>query len=422
MAVNRRKFPIGFWNYMSMDAFRESDLKDWQDAAFSLIMSPSYDVGNAEHRSKLTLILDWCRQKQVEVILQDPRTSIWGIRKSGMTNEKAKLPDNYESGVRQAVAEFADRPEVVAFSVIDEPTSDIFDATVEAVRIIGKHGGTRFGFVNLLPYWEDAKAMIGHDDYLAYLEEYTHRSGTPLLCYDHYKQMTERGVEGGGYYTNLNFYRQAAFRQSVGFWNTILTTPHFRYRKPSYDDMRWQVNTSLAYGAKGILMFTLYTPVNEGQYETNYRQGPINWWGERTGTFQAIRDVNREVHDRWGGLFLELDLIRVGHFPEVPIDRVECFLGDGVLKDIRLGLGLAPHILISEFVHRTTAESYIFIVNANPRDSVQLTAGFRSLSELRRYSALGEEISVTSDRRDTFECKFWLAPGQGELYRIVKGE
>ncbi|GBG06943.1 hypothetical protein PAT3040_01485 [Paenibacillus agaridevorans] len=37
---------------------------------------------------------------------------------------------------------------------------------------IGKHGGTRFGFVNLLPYWEDAKSMIGRDDYLAYLKEY----------------------------------------------------------------------------------------------------------------------------------------------------------------------------------------------------------------------------------------------------------
>ncbi len=49
---------------------------------------------------------------------------------------------------------------------------------------------------------------------------------------------------------NLESIRRQALKYNIPFNNIFLSIPHFDYRDPSEADLRWQVFTSLAYGAK----------------------------------------------------------------------------------------------------------------------------------------------------------------------------
>ena len=61
----------------------------------------------------------------------------------------------------------------------------------------------------------------------------------------------------------------------IGFWN---------YRCPNEDDFRWQLNTAIAHGAKGILWFFFYMRYPHD----NARLSPIDEHWKRTETFQWL--------------------------------------------------------------------------------------------------------------------------------------
>jgi hypothetical protein len=417
MAVS--SFPIGFWNYISIKDVDETVLKDWEESGISMLMSPSY-TADEKDRVKMHEILQWCYERSIRVMLQDPRISLSGYLKDQKpANSKYILPAHYEQEAKAAVDEFGSHPSVFSFFIIDEPAWNVLDATIEAVNIVKKLSG-KLPFVNFLPYYPNIWERIHFKDYGKYIQNYIEKTGVDLICYDFYAQLTERQYEDPIYYTNLKYFRDNSLRLGINFWNTILSTPHFRYRKPTYDDIRWQVNTSLAYGAKGILYFTFNTPDNVHNNETNYRQGPINWWGERTDTFYHLRDVNREVHKRWGDRFMDLELVRTDHYPQAPVDTLESFKGDGMVKDMKVASGMDPHVIVSEFKSKTNSDRYIFVVNANPRDSIYISLGMPDISELQRFTMFGRQYPVNNEitTMDYFETRLWLAPGQGELLLV----
>ena len=67
----------------------------------------------------------------------------------------------------------------------------------------------------------------------------------------------------------------------------ILVTPHGNYRNPNEAELRWQVYTTLCYGATGISYFTYWGP----------RQwtGNIIDDGKRTPHYAMVRRINRCV-------------------------------------------------------------------------------------------------------------------------------
>lgn len=412
------KFPVGFWNYISIKDVSSNHLKDWEEGGFSLLMSPSYST---EDRQNVYEFLDWCQKRSIKVLLQDPRISL-GSYMSDYKKGRGEfvLPEEYEDNAIEAIKEFGQHAAVMGFFIIDEPAGDVLNAVIQAVQIVKKHSN-KLPFVNFLPYYKNIWERIRFKDYGKYICNYIEQTDVDVICYDYYAQMTERQYEDPNYFTNLKYFMDNSQKLGINFWNTLLSTAHFRYRIPSYDDMRWQVNTSLAYGAKGILYFTFYTPDNTHRNETNYRQGPINWWGERTDVFYHIKDVNRELHQRWGDLFIDMDVTKVVHYPKAPLENLASFSGDGAVSEVDILSGMDPHIIISEFKHITDGHNYIFVVNANPRDSVYVSLGLPGVSGVERFTVSGESYAVKNeiDTVDFFDTRLWLAPGQGELLRLT---
>jgi hypothetical protein len=49
--------------------------------------------------------------------------------------------------------------------------------------------------------------------------------------------------------------REASLRHNISFWNFFNTMPYGGHSDPTESQLAWQIFTSLAYGAKGILYF-----------------------------------------------------------------------------------------------------------------------------------------------------------------------
>jgi hypothetical protein len=326
-------FPIGFWNYAPIEVFDEAKIQEWQDAGVTLTMGPTFSA-TPENVARMKQVLDWAQARKIKVIICDPRTHTPG-----------PLPADHVNRVAQAVKDFGGHPASFGFHILDEPSTAEFQSVCDGVKTTKAAAPALHPFVNLLPWYPGVNTRVGFDNWQTYLDEFLKQSGAEFLCYDCYSQMNPEKSGWPMYFKNLNEFREAAQRNGVPFWTTILSVGHFHYRCPSEDDIRWQFNTAVAYGAQGILYFFFYMR----QPHDNYRLSPIDEFYQRTPTFDSLRRVNKGFVRRYGRLFLDLEFEKAMQHPQ-PITGCLPFEPDDLIKEVRTD-GDRP-LIISRFVDK----------------------------------------------------------------------
>ena len=398
-------FPIGFWNYVDLahvDAsFDRRCVKDWADAGMTLTMSPSHSPAQAE---RMRAILDECQERDIRVILCHSH-SHW--RHLAEVGEAA-----YRRDFGRAVKALGDHPAVFGFHVGDEPGTADFECACRALRTHKEMAPHLSPFCNLLPWYEGVAQRVGFESWAKYLDAYAGEGQPEFLCYDCYSQMNP-GTEGWEmYFTNLREFREAAERNGVPYWTTLLSVGHFRYRCPREDDLRWQLNTALAHGAKGILWFFFYmrTP------HENYRVSPIDEHWERTETYEWLSRVNRTFLKTTARVVSELTLRRVSH-------TGKAWGGHALLDDGGLVKGAVAGrdgaLIVSEFQHANGSD-YVMVVNNSQTDSTFADLRFAGEGvQLHRMGWTAAEQRTNTRAEDGHAVvQHWLAPGQMELYRL----
>lgn len=68
-----QKFPIGFWNYTTVEQTCPEAVEDWEKLGMTLTFSPQYDPVRHSRQALLDL-LDACRSRDIGVIVNDSRT------------------------------------------------------------------------------------------------------------------------------------------------------------------------------------------------------------------------------------------------------------------------------------------------------------------------------------------------------------
>jgi hypothetical protein len=207
----------------------------------------------------------------------------------------------------------------------------------------------------------------------------------------------------------------------MDFWTTLLSVGHFRYRCPREDDLRWQVNTAAAHGAKGLLWFFFYMR----EPHDNYRVAPIDEHGERTETYQWLSRVNRTFLKWHAPVLLECELVHSSHVGKA-WGGWPAFDGSG--RTAKAGSSAGTPLVISEFKHGNGSD-YVAVVNNSQRDSTQAEIVVRGHKpNLHRVGWLARESSLTDSTghgaehgADYIKVQRWLAPGQMELFRVEDG-
>jgi hypothetical protein len=414
-----KQFPIGFWNYVSLADQGTAAVKDWSDLGMTLAMSPSYQSEGGEI-AKMRSILDAAGERDIKVILCDDHLTFGHLAAVG---EPA-----YRDRVRKALAGCGDHPSVLGFSAGDEPLTHTFAPACRAMRIQKDMAPHLKPFCNLLPWSEgwpqmcDHRLEVGYSDWSAYLDAFVKEAGPEILCYDCYCQLLP-GTEGwDNYFANLRYYSDAARRANIPLWVTLLSTGHFRYRCPKEDDFRWQINTAVAHGVKGILWFFVYGR----KKHDNYRAAPIDEHGRRSETFEWLSRSNLTFLKSTASVVMDLTLARVSHVGRA-WGGVPLFDGGSLVASATSRFDTP--LIISEFKH-TSGADYVMVVNNSQTESTHAIIWVRGrMPTLHRVDWLGtEELAKpppTATPRpgvgplvNAATAGMWLAPGQMELFRV----
>ena len=309
--------------------------------------------------------------------------------------------------VADAVAKVRNRPEVIGLFLRDEPVAREFRVLRELSAEIRRQAPHLTPYVNLYPN----TVSSGHlgCSYEEYLKRYTETCGMPFLSYDFYSLPADRNAPiSDRYWLNLEQARNATERAGIKFYYCTLGVTLFKHRQPTLDDLNFEIYSALLYGAKGLAIFTYFTPAIG-----NFRNAAISEFGERTSVWYDLKKVLKSVHNR-AALLNNLKSGAVYHIPHDPRE-----LGtrgpDG--KSLLVGISDDPgaRFAVGEFVHRSTGEVYVMILNKDFNISRPLNLKWRNGApakvEINPASRKGEWHQLRGE-----EC--WIAPGHAHLLRV----
>jgi hypothetical protein len=310
-------------------------------------------------------------------------------------------PAKARANVMAVVNEVRNHPAVFGYYLRDEPPADFFKGLATVSDVIKELHPGAWPYINLFPNYAEPW-QLATPDYATYLGQFVATCKPPVLSYDHYAL-----YQGGGfneaYFTNLEQMRALAVKSDVPFWNIIQSIGCLNFRETSAADLRFQVYTSLAYGARGIAYFCYFTP-----QVGNFRAGPVDQFGNETQTWQWMRNVNLQV-GKLGPTLLQLKSDRAYHFGKtVP-------KGCAGPDDASLVKAINGPILVGDFTHAADGTRYVLCVNKD------INANTTCHPQFREPVKKLEVVSPYSGNLTPYEGEqMWLAPGQGVLLKLTR--
>ena len=170
---------------------------------------------------------------------------------------------------------------VFGYQMVDEPQRSDFPALAAWAASVAVRAPGALRFINLLPnYFLPAPSSPAYDDYVA---AFVTTVKPDILCFDHYPEFfvgsetDTSDVSQAGYIRNLQIIRRAVLGANISFWNFFGAMPYGGRSDVSESHMRWQIYTSLAHGAKGLLYFCYWSPA-----------GTTFQWGQALMTPHAL--------------------------------------------------------------------------------------------------------------------------------------
>jgi len=402
-----KKYPISIWNYTDLKIhgkhMDEAEMQSLADVGMTVPQSPNFDPKDPAQKAHILKMLDWAAAREMKLILRDPRCM-------GQIAADGKPPADYAVGVREAVADFGKHPGLFGFFVGDEGGGDAFAECQRIQKEIAPH---------LFPFYNHLPAIAPNWD--KYLDKYMQLSNSDILGYDCYMQMHFTDFQGGmdAYYDNLRIYREASLRHGVPFWNTALSLGHMMYRTPSRTDLRWQLNTSVAAGANGMVWFFWYMD-SPGP---DIGIPPVDEFWEKTQTYYDMRHVQQRFHKTYGGLFNRLVCTRVSFFSKT-------YGGGEVWKPNDLVLDIWPAydnklpVLVGEFTDNE-GNRYVMFVNNSQTQTDRILVKFALKTKLYSYGygSEGKEGLVNDGSQPDADCiPVWLflGPGGETVFRVER--
>jgi hypothetical protein len=214
----------------------------------------------------------WCHETELDVahrhglraLLYHPLLS----RLDLLDNPEAKAE------LDALISRVKDHPALYAYHLTDEPDAGKFPQLGKIVAYLREKDPDTLSYINLLPtYASNAQLGTEGDKVTAYqkhLDQYVETVKPDLISYDHY-QFTRIG-DAGDYFLNLELIRKKSLAAGVPFLNIVqasswvpgeAASPHSP-RVPTPDELRFLVNSSLAYGAQGISYYIYSHETHDG--------------------------------------------------------------------------------------------------------------------------------------------------------------
>ena len=252
--------------------------EEYRGAGFNMVFCMGTAVG-ASDDGLVEEILEICDKLELGCLLIDAQTY------SRPFTEK-RLQELYDFASKYASFK--------GLMVYDEPNVSAFPTLAQNYVMFRKYFPDKLFYVNLLPNYATDE-QLGTDNYAKYVAEYAKMVKQGYLSYDHYPFIHfEIGiVNNDKYFKNLSVIRRQSLQSRVPFMVFVEVTAFVSHAHiPNREEIFWQVNTALAYGARGIQYFTYGMP--EDTSET-FSGAVIARDGTRTASYDAVREINAHL-------------------------------------------------------------------------------------------------------------------------------
>ncbi|WP_221414189.1 hypothetical protein [Paenibacillus sp. 598K] len=261
-------------------------------------------------------------------------------------------------------------------------------------------------------FWYTVNQTIQGRTYEDYVYRWVNKQ-PDVLSFDHYPFLID-GSMRQDYYANLEVIRRQALRADVDFWSYIQSVGVTGvWRAPSESDMRYQIYTNLAYGAKGYIYFTYQTPASSGG--ESFFNGLLLPDGTKNASYTWAQQLNGEVA-KLGPTLMGLTSNGVYHNGTVP-SGAQAVPASFYWK----AADAAAPVVIGSFVdgqnrkyilvvNRDNANARTLSFNVNPRPSAVTEVSKQTGAETStNYNAATGVISAS------------FQPGEGKLYALPAG-
>lgn len=231
----------------------------------------------------------------------------------------AKAETATKEDVENAIANYKNYQSFAGLYLTDEPRSDSYPPNNTGANTISyfsslakaaKQAGV-WAYSNAKPYmYKEVKNKTASYQYKNYLTDYMNAFELDFLSstyYPFYTYEINNGGVGNGvedaaqYFENLALVSAVAKEKDVPFWRVIQSGDGFEQSvredgNPSKGEFKWNVNTSLAFGAKGITYFQLVQ--DKTSYEVSgdaTTSGLIGATGEKNEWYDYAKEANAQI-------------------------------------------------------------------------------------------------------------------------------
>ena len=188
----------------------------------------------------------------------------------------------------QAPRQLPDGPAVWGYSIVDEPNASQFPELRKTVDAIRRDRPGKLGYINLFPDYA-SREQLGTSNYNEHVARFIREVRPDVLSMDHYPRFAPDADGRENYCRNLEVMRRESLAAGIPFWNFFNTMPYGPHTDPTEAQLRWQIFTSLAYGAKGVMYFCYWTPRGD---EFPKGGAILTADGRRTRHYDEARRIN----------------------------------------------------------------------------------------------------------------------------------
>jgi len=320
------RFVIGMWVSPATNEELDARYREIAEANFTMVVGRS-GTNDQQH-------LDRCQRFGLQTLIQ---------------------PDG-------PVEKLADGPACWGYLLVDEPGAGAFaDLAKRADEIRTKHPG-RFGYVNLFPNYASLGAL-GTDSYDEHVAKFVREVKPEVLSMDHYPLMRPEGDTRAAYCENLECFRKHALATGIPFWNYFYSMPFNDRLDPTEAQIRWQIFTSVTYGAKGVLYFCYWTPGKGAAGAGEFPKGGaiLTAEGLKTRHYEEARRINAELKQLGPTL---MKLTSTGAFRVTTETNATALAGSAIRKLARVPGDPVGEFIIGTFRH-SDGRRAVLMVNHN---------------------------------------------------------
>ncbi len=151
-------------------------------------------------------------------------------------------------------------------------------------------------------------------EYEGYLHSYVTEMRPEVVSFDHYPFFKDGSIRRD-YFYNLEVISRLA--GSTPFWAFPMAADHFDYVDPGPAHLSFMYFCPLAYGAKGLVVFTFWPPDGEG-----FRTALVDRAGQKTAKYDIVQKLNLFVRRVVAPVVMNARHIWTGHASAIPDQQV----------------------------------------------------------------------------------------------------